>query len=106
MFLVKPIILVFASLVFTAQVNAQYIATEHDQSGAILIYVHGVSGRVAIAKGEIVWVEIPERRFRWDSDGVDEYATMPKGTKWIRVSRDPCGREINWECYGPRRPGM
>ena len=86
-------------------ITRKTLDTSHDQcsENKIWIWDYQKGNFVPVAKGGSALIKVDNQRFEWFCGGDaqpngdnDEWATGPEGTYFVKVKRDPTGRQIDW----------
>jgi hypothetical protein len=80
--------------------GARFLDTEIDRCRQNVLEIQTVNGRQSIPNLAPTMVEVSDPRITWWCDGSEEKATLPPGTRFVRVAwnRDDDGR-IEWQSY-------
>jgi hypothetical protein len=83
----------------------QYLGTEIDRCRRDALEVGATTGHVSIGQGQATFVEVPDRRIKWWCGGTEESATLPPGTRFVRVLWTPWNNgEIQWQSFTAGAP--
>lgn len=80
--------------------GARFLNTEIDRCGDDELEIQTTSGRQNILNQTATWVEVPDRQITWWCGGTTERATLPSGSRFVRVYWDRNdNRRIEWHSY-------
>lgn len=80
--------------------GSTFIGTEIDRCGDTPLEIQTTAGRLPIPDGVPTFVEVPDRRITWWCGGTKERATLPPGTRHVRVAwTRGDSRRIEWQSF-------
>lgn len=87
-------------LVKAPAAGTQFLGTEIDRCGDDTLEIATTTGSAGIPDRQPQFVEVPDRRITWWCGGTEEKATLPPGTRFVRVlwDRDD-DRRIEWQSF-------